>query len=135
MTREEIQNMSAGREMDALIAEKIFGWSWNGNFLLPPSDHPASVNHWCAEWDDDGRPHWLPNYSTDLTTAWEVVEKIGEWRGFEFLMRRYCMSEKQWQAGWFEDGYDGYETRVSAESELPALSICRAALLAVMEAE
>lgn len=29
MTRDEILSMPAGREMDALIAEKIMGWKYN----------------------------------------------------------------------------------------------------------
>jgi hypothetical protein len=32
--------------------------------------------HWAAEWDDNGRPHWLPHYSTSIAAAWEVVENL-----------------------------------------------------------
>lgn len=33
MTDEEIDGMQAGREMDALIAEKVFGWERDGKAL------------------------------------------------------------------------------------------------------
>ena len=28
MTKEEIMKLEVGREMDALVAEKIIGWKW-----------------------------------------------------------------------------------------------------------
>ncbi|WP_035102278.1 BC1872 family protein [Aneurinibacillus terranovensis] len=42
------------REIDALVAERIFGW-----------ENPLSSPH-------------LPHFSTSITDAWEVAEKIKE---------------------------------------------------------
>jgi hypothetical protein len=52
MTREEILNMPAGREMDALIAEKVIDPDW------------VKLKNLC------------PHYSTDIAAAWELVEKM-----------------------------------------------------------
>ena len=112
MKRNEIMKMPAGRKMDALIAERVFGWSWNGDFLLPPPDHPASVNHWCAKWDDAGRPHWLPNYSTEIQDALTVAEK---------MMRSEYKTRARFVFGF---------PNSLIVPERAALIICRAALLA-----
>lgn len=63
--------MEAGRELDALVAEKVMGlsqrsgsWFDNlGNKLYSPASTYS---------DDD---IWLPEYSTDIKAAWEVAEK------------------------------------------------------------
>lgn len=58
--------MDAGRELDALIAEKVMGWTWKEvegeQYLYPP--RPGDVN--------------IPHYSTDIAAAWQVVEKLAE---------------------------------------------------------
>lgn len=46
--------MKPGRELDLLVAEKIFGWS------------PSQVYD----------KHSYLSYSTDISAAWEVVEKV-----------------------------------------------------------
>lgn len=66
--------MNPGRELDALIAEKVMGWT--------------SVSYY-----DNGRgkEHWgfapkqlqasVPRYSTDIAAAWEVVKRLSsEWK-------------------------------------------------------
>jgi hypothetical protein len=86
-----------GRELDALVAEKVMGWRWfrflNKCYLIPPRNtetgfDPASVlSHWDGE-GKQGTPdlEWttltsypnfrLRHYSTDIAAAWEVVEKM-----------------------------------------------------------
>lgn len=70
--------MNAGRELDALIAQHVFGWARKsdtpGDWLGPPPEDPRHV--WCGEWDENGLPNYLPKWSTDIATAWEVVEKL-----------------------------------------------------------
>lgn len=65
--------MNAGRELDALIAEKVMGhhtyedsnpkgaWHTQGDTV----DHPCKV---CG----DFYGHGVPTYSTDIAAAWEV---------------------------------------------------------------
>ena len=69
----------AGRELDALVAEKVMGWyrkdgpppDGGGDrwlFEPEPGDREFSFEH--AEYGT------LPHYSTDIAAAWEVAEKF-----------------------------------------------------------
>lgn len=67
------------REIDALIAEKLFNWEWNKvnddrQMLVPPLDNERRF--WTGMWENNGIPHYLPRYSTNITDAWEIVEKL-----------------------------------------------------------
>jgi hypothetical protein len=75
--RKQILAMKAGRELDALVAEKIFWWTpkinyesgtieWYGR--SPTGALTARPSHW-----KNGQP---PKYSSDLVASWEVVEKM-----------------------------------------------------------
>jgi hypothetical protein len=69
LTFEEINNLKAGRELDGLIHGHIFG-------LKIPTDHNWTSNTYCD---------CVPHYSTNISHAWRVIEKIteppsGEWR-------------------------------------------------------
>ena len=71
--------MKPGRELDALVAAKVMGWSWDGRSAWSPCGSryartlderitlPQTVR------DDEG---WLPFYSTSIAAAWEVIEKL-----------------------------------------------------------
>jgi hypothetical protein len=123
----DIDTMPAGREMDALIAERVMGWKWMGidhetlAMLLDPTArrHPA----W-REYPD--RPHssdwdaYVPHYSTDIAAAWEVVEAM--------------QSESRPDAEWihFAAAIDGVNLLTETAGDA-ALAICRAALKAVSE--
>ncbi len=64
--------MQAGREMDALVAERVMGWHENAY-------HYWSDSGWAVERTTDtvqaNAQVWSP--STDIAAAWEVVEKVG----------------------------------------------------------
>ncbi len=89
--------MEAGRELDALIAEKVMGWRWfrflNKCYLIPPRNTETGFDpaHVLSHWDGEGKEgtpdlEWttlssypnfrLRHYSTDIAAAWEVVEKV-----------------------------------------------------------
>jgi len=53
LTREEVLSMVAGRELDELVAEKVFGYE--------------SITY-------DNSPY--KPFSTDIASAWEVVKKL-----------------------------------------------------------
>jgi hypothetical protein len=58
---------AAGRELDALVAEKVMGWRCRG--LHPIHECPVFAT---------GRADTLaPHFSTDIAAAWQVVEKMG----------------------------------------------------------
>lgn len=53
---------------DAFLAIRDHGWELheigNRKIIVPP---PADERrHWCAMWDEDGLPHWLPEYSEEI---------------------------------------------------------------------
>lgn len=63
--------MEPGRELDALIAEKVMGLV---EFATYAGKAKASMG-WGKNGDDWKNLRSLPNYSTDISAAWEVVEK------------------------------------------------------------
>lgn len=80
--------MNAGREMDALVAEKVMGgfaespnamadvgevWYWldGSNGVLRGEPYKVGVmKRWDHQWDA-----WKP--STDIAAAWQVVDHLG----------------------------------------------------------
>jgi hypothetical protein len=118
MTAEQIDAMPAGREMDALVAERVMGWV----------RHPDSMyRHWCERQPDGTlrfldqceplhtvRP-WHP--STDIAAAWEVVEKLVSEQGLHLW----------WHNVWLVD----FALSGAQRAETAPLAICRAALKTV----
>ena len=76
--------------------------------------------------------HWeftTRSYSTDISAAWEVVEKC---ENFNCYVDLIALSNKR---GWKCAVYDVNKISGNAIAETAPLAICRAALLAVMEAK
>lgn len=125
MTMDEIVNMVEGRELDALIAEKVMGW-----FDYYP--HFSTEHHfsgWFAEVPKDklgicmADEDWSP--STDIAAAWEVVEKV------DADLDARCVDV--WRDANHWNFSIHYDKRVSiASADTAPLAICRAALLAVL---
>jgi hypothetical protein len=118
MTNEEIYNMPAGTEIEELILQHIFGFE-----LLPPPAMPKfqrPTNHG-VETIDYPRP-----YSTDIWSAWSITDKLPMLELF-----RYLDDDEETPAGWVARFDNEYE----ATAEYAPLAICRAALLAVMDAK
>lgn len=74
--------MEAGRELDALVAEKVMGWKLENYETSEPASTDrhyldASRNDgwaWVGRETDIEAWQWQP--STDIAAAWEVVEKL-----------------------------------------------------------
>ena len=115
--------MEAGRELDALIAEKVMGWTLVGS--------PEQQRQGCAqppdESPDSSRGHSCPYYSTDIAAALEVVEKDDGW-GFNWRLKRWAASSKPWTCTAYRitDG-----RRFCVEAVTAPLAICLVALRAV----
>lgn len=117
-----MSEMQAGREMDCLIAEVVFGWG---------KDTPENVsrNHGyynCKK---------LLRYSTDIAAVWEVVEKMpspfGIMKGYK---ETYGVGKLGWVVNWCREQYcDGWDCEHGNEAwaETAPLAICRAALKAL----
>lgn len=68
--------MKAGRGLDALVAEKVMGWT-------PIPDAPS----WSEGYRDaNGIPQKTRPFSTSIADAWSVVEKLRA-NGFEYGVR------------------------------------------------
>ncbi len=120
-------DIEAGRELDALIAQQIFGYTLDYEFA-DICDGPI-VKELHDQYDEWGI---LPHYSTEMGDAWEIVGEM-EQRGYWCQMRTPFQAppdgDGHW-AGFTPHGTSGWNGRpdhwTSAET-LP-LAICRAAL-------
>jgi hypothetical protein len=132
MTRDEILNMPAGREMDKLIAIEIF--------KLPEIELDDANCPYCGEemWHGQYRARctncneWryspYKEYSSEIADAWEVVEKMqGDWWKMEFLTGIH-VAEFEKPNMKCED-----QTYHEAQADTMPLAICRAALLTTLE--
>ena len=139
--------MDAGRELDKLIAEKVmdepeywsvhFGGSHYGDFKTLAGAEKCAKK---IQGDYKARVETYfdcPHYSTDIVAAWEVVEKLGNWHGFDFIISIPVqkLGDEKYEAGWYEQSHDGPESRAVGYADTAPLAICLAALKAVGYAE
>lgn len=109
--------MKPGRELDALVAEKVMGIKLPTALIYRPCDVPDP-----KVLDDI----ILPHFSTDIAAAWEVVEKM---KSFQLNLSN---GNGYW-ACFFKDNTKNGEwscpTTITYESaETAPLAICLAAL-------
>ncbi len=129
MTREEILPMTAGREMDALVARRVMGWregvmGVNAGFWVDADGKEMAWNIGCGAWSP----------STQIEEAWQVVERLGEQRGLRLVLEdwrgdRSLGVEEGWCA--LLTLRDGHDTGQEIAPTAP-LAICRIALLACL---
>jgi hypothetical protein len=104
--------MNAGRELDVLIAEKLFSLKVDWEFGMPCS--PALQDR-----DDE----WgiIPNYSMNMSDAWLVVEKMSAMHTLTLEQ----LLDKSWRATFIHmpRGYVGYAKSASHAICLAALQV------------
>ena len=108
------QDLEAGLELDALVAEKVMGAKCHcdRNTMTCP------IHGWA---------HWAKPYSTDIGAAWEVVEKLKD--NYGILAMHYGPDAPlQWLC---ELSPVGSSITIDGEAPTASLAICRAALKAV----
>jgi len=142
--------MKPGRELDALVAEKVMGWKHdtdkNKNAWLVDGVYFCETEPWssrrCENSDlfDECRAHneslpwehgWpctLPNFSTDIKAAWEVAENFRQ-TGIELSLNNSGSKEEVWCVQVFHRDTQMWKPGVWAKSAPHA--ICLAALTAV----
>jgi len=81
LTSDEILAMKPGKELDALVAEKVMGWTWAETDsglegLFPPQEFAIHGFKPIHIFNDLGHLHGMPEYSTDITEAWEVIDAM-----------------------------------------------------------
>jgi hypothetical protein len=154
-----VSELEAGRELDALVAEKVMGWQRLGEDDYSKPGHPLGL---LSDFDQKGphpriqspesgafyfcpcqdgryqRPDAIepPFYSTDIAAAWQVVERIKELEGcglFVTWANAEYGDPSHWEVGFVEAGDEGYghEQRIVATADTAPLAICGAALAAV----
>jgi hypothetical protein len=136
----EVLALPAGRELDALIAEHIFGWRWwrlagsGRRCLYAPGEQPAhamSLAEGHEPLSDDMEWQWgtLEKWSTDSVAATALAEKLSI-----VLVPPATGSEKGatgWRAMLHRHSTD--EAPLVVEAETAVLAICRVALLAATQ--
>jgi hypothetical protein len=115
-------SIEAGRELDAMVAEKVMGLetgaSGDNAWILGDALYVI----------DDGHAAVLPHYSTDIAAAWLVVEKMRA-DGWHFeLSDRDAVDE---QPFWVEFATKEYERGGQSWQAAAPHAICLAALKAV----
>lgn len=74
--------MEAGRELDALVAEKVMQFDHKHKINGCEEDCWYDVCEYCGlEFhceDTSGRCEGYPHYSTDIAAAWQVVDRIAQ---------------------------------------------------------
>jgi hypothetical protein len=126
--------MDAGRELDALVAEKVMGWS--KRISADHSNSPIKqlrafgiIYAWKdSEGNDRGLDVW--HYSTDIAAAWQVVEKMKalEWRTeiAQTIQSGVDVTVIKWEGGEFGGEFAEW-------GETAPHAICLAALKAIGE--
>lgn len=129
-----IDEMQAGRELDAMIAEKVMGVtiqefgsdSFGGYCLKKENGDLYYFKGDCQiKFSIDEAKEIIPRYSTDILAAWEVVEKMKKNYGINIEIRDYAVScEIQGEFKTFG------ASDVREHGSVP-LVVCRAALKAL----
>jgi hypothetical protein len=115
----------AGRDLDALVAEKVMG-------LRIVADEYATPGY--LQIAEEGKPWYeLPHYSTDIAAAWEVVGKLREtcWASVDGIGRPDPVWRAEFRA--MSDPVTGMEAHAPVSQIAPTapLAICLAALKVV----
>lgn len=118
----KIDEMPAGREMDALIALKVMGWKLSPKKTDGIREFGSvwlDENGTVTRFQEDKRPpyDWDMEYfcpSTNISSAWEVVEKLK-------------LSLTPTNKGWSVSQHHLWEGPFG-EGETAPLAICRAAM-------
>lgn len=118
----DIDRLEPGRELDELVAERVLGWKWGLHTFghdLPGGPFWAiaitSVGH---------HVQTMPRFSTDISDAWEVVERMANYGDFSIHASRNLNAERN---GWnVVMGGDYFTNALTAPH-----AICLAALKAV----
>ena len=133
--------MKPGRELDALIAEKIMGWEFHNayageRYLFPPHliefvQSSISMKSGLMEFVPPAPPY----YSTDIKDAWKVIEEM-ESRKFILRLQSPAYMSYRWTA-LFQNkciSDDDFIDRANSfHFNTAPLAICNAALMALGE--
>lgn len=121
--------MKAGRELDARVAKDVMGWVTVKNMgssywgFPTPGAYAGEIP--------------VPQYSSDIASAWEVVKKLKVHKNYVCFECSDCMTENLMTDGdesWYAGFCLGRGYKVVGAENLP-IAICLAALEAVRYTE
>ena len=131
--------LPAGDEIDGLIASQIMGWTWPAN-RCPVCGWP--YDDCCSPGSCSMRPQpaitarerSVPHYSSDIATAFSVIEHFRA-RGYWFDLSSLVEGGEGpfWDAYLHERGIDLTSRSWEARAATIPLAICRVALLTLEE--
>ena len=132
MTKEEILAMEVGTELDALVAEKVMGHPMPDfipeNALdLYLAGAPIHYDSWTCvcRYDEGDVPKWVPDpYSTDISAAWQVRQRI-----FDTMGKQLHLHQSLNNIWWAKFRL----TEIFASSKEAPEAICKASLLTKLE--
>jgi hypothetical protein len=114
-------DMPAGPEMDRLVAKNVLGWVQDEDVPLWVPPAPDERRNWGACWVD-GWPDWLPEYSTDFSSAWVVLEK---------MRAMFASVSVSWDKNGCSCSLIAGDGSIFENAPSAPLAICRAALIAM----
>ena len=114
----DVREMKAGRELDNLIAEFVMG-------AIDKDFDEIYTNEWRFKRENGT---WFPSchYSTEISAAWEIVEKMREVGYFI----RLADQDKFFRARFYDPEFLPVEKPSWVKAETAPEAICKAALLA-----
>jgi hypothetical protein len=111
--------VEAGKVLDELVAEDVMGWTDTGE-----EESMAYGIFKTRHKNERGKYKSVPNFSTEISAAWEVLEKFEEYE-----IRKYVSAANEFM---FECNIVIKEKKVYAIDKNKELAICKCAILAVM---
>lgn len=139
--------MKPGRELDALVAEKVMGWkgcdsteTWVRWEHGDPGDEWTNIDkEWCRGAGHPPTPHFgtvpIPRYSVKIDDSWKVVEKLRKTHCCLTLKSEY---DFVWECYAIQDHNDSEHNsevirryKIYAMADTAPHAICIAALKAV----
>jgi hypothetical protein len=147
VTRTEIEALE-GRALDAAVAKLVMGYKkvvrgkdypyWVGpvGFMVPPE--PDEWYYYNTEFTTHTGVWSCMDYLPDLSITWQgmgmVIEAMEEKGWQASLAMTGIVPERRWQADFEPDAYDGHHRIRMCYGRSAPESVCRAALLALSEA-
>lgn len=141
MNADYIRNLPAGRELDALVAEKLFGWQWwkwhtTGKAdIFSPNYPPRDLSYWSpADFYTPRMIGWgnrsagLSYYSTDRTACGAVIDWASD-HGI-YVSIYHCLDLDVTCKCWH---HDNPERQTIASDPDESAAVCKAVLLCVAE--
>jgi len=109
--------MKAGRELDALVAEKVMGML---KYIQGDITIFENEEYLWRDWE-------VPYFSDDIAAAWQVVEKMRE----KYVINIEIDCENTWVELWRDSTDEPYKQVADEYGDTAPLAICLAALRAV----